>query len=161
MDSRISSSKSKVNGVDFYRNPNMTCLKAGMNQNDDLPTNPVVHRDNIIPENDGTARFEHAQHRHIHEQQIQKKQVDQEHLLGRHHDNINSRSGPEKDGGSHLNGVDRHVQEHRQESEDFSGDGKLRALFWTYTLLLLFIFKNMRPYTAFKVTTQLNFHLDD
>ena len=136
----------------------MTCLKADRNQKDDLPANPVVHRDKTNPEKDGTAGFQHAEHHRVHKQEIQKKQVNEEYHLGRHHNNINSRSNPEKDGEIHLKGMDRHVQRHRQEREDFSGDGKLRTLFWTNTLLSLFILKKVPPYTAvFEVTMQLIF----
>ena len=95
--------------------------------------NSVQHQDNKNLASDATAAFEHAQHHHLHERQIQEKPVihhveesdqgGQDHGLDRHHDNTDSGSDLEKEGEIHL---DRRVRDNHKKGEDSSGDGKQR-----------------------------------
>ena len=96
--------------------------------------NPVQQKDNKNLASDVKAAFEHAQHHHLHERQIQEKPVihhaeesdkgNQDHGLDRHHDNTDSGSNLDKDGEIHLEGLDRRARDNQKENEDFSGEGK-------------------------------------
>ena len=95
---------------------------------------PIQHRKEMKLKNDASAAFEHAQHHHLHERQIQEKPVihhaeepgqeKDEHGLENHHDNVESGSSLEKDGEIHVEALDRRVREDGEKKEDVSGNGK-------------------------------------
>ena len=99
---------------------------------------PIQLKDKTNLQNGVTAAFEHAQHHHLHERQIQEKPVihhaeepgqgDQKHGVEYHHDNTESGSSLEKNGEIHVESLDRHVREDGEERDDFSGDGKCKAV---------------------------------
>ncbi|KAL9959549.1 hypothetical protein ACROYT_G032880 [Oculina patagonica] len=75
------------------------------------------------------AAFEHAQHHHLHERQLQEKPVihhaEDPGQENKKHDesSIEDEGNPEKDGEIHVEVSDRHVRDDEEEKDGYSGDG--------------------------------------
>lgn len=107
---------------------NTPLLKADSDRDGDLKRQATQHSDETKLKNDVAAAFEHAQHHHLHEGQLQEKPVihhaEEPGQENKEHDesSIEDESNPEKDGEIHVEESDRHVREDDEEDEGYSGD---------------------------------------